>query len=366
MTGPGGHPDVIVCAGGGGVGKTTTSAAMALAVARTGRRVLIVSLDPARRLADALGVALGTTARELSVDAQEGCVFGLMPDPSDSLGTFAELLFEKEPAALARLKENRIYRALEAAVPGIHELASIGLTWRAVGEHEIDVVVIDTAPSRNAIDFIGQPGRLAKLLGGRAVGWLANIGQHATLGSSRAKMGRIESLLARVIGPAVRDVAALFTELARVRERFLWLNARTGELLLRPDTRYFLVAAPTAAARDDAHYLAAKLRALRVQPQGVILNSAFVPERQWLDELEQTDEIGDSIREVLSALQAEAALREQAASEVAAAMAKRHPRLKQHRLPFVEAAEPRHVVEALSSILDVGQFLGESSVQPAR
>jgi anion-transporting ArsA/GET3 family ATPase len=355
------QPAVIVCAGGGGVGKTTTSAAIALAVARTGRRVLIVSLDPARRLADALGVALGTKARELSVDAKDGVVFGLMPDPRDSLGTFAELLFEQEPAALDRLRENRIYRALEAAVPGVHELAAIGLTWRAVDQHSIDVVVIDTAPSRNAVDFIGQPGRLAKLLRGRAVAWLSNIGQQAGSSTATAKLGRVESLLVRVIGPAVRDVAALFTELARVRERFLWINEKTGELLLRPDTRYFLVAAPTAAAREDASFLFKKLRQLEVSPRGLILNSAFVPPRQWLDVLDEHDSLSASVRSVLDSLQEEARIRDEAASEVSTAMARRHPRLTQLRLPFVEAAEPRQIVEALSAALDVERLLGRTS-----
>jgi anion-transporting ArsA/GET3 family ATPase len=355
------HPDVIVCAGGGGVGKTTTSAAIALSVARTGRRVLIVSLDPARRLADALGVALGTEAKALAVDAHDGVVFGLMPDPRDSLGTFAELLFEQEPAALDRLRENRIYRALEAAVPGVHELAAIGLTWRAVDEHAIDVVVIDTAPSRNAVDFIGQPGRLAKLLRGRAVAWLSSIGQHAST-STPAKMGRIESLLVRVIGPAVRDVAALFTELARVRERFLWINEKTGDLLLRPDTRYFLVAAPTTAAREDASFLFKKLTQLEVRPRGLILNSAFVPSRGWLDVLDETDSLSTSVRSVLDSLQEEARIREEAASEVSTTMARRHPRLAQHQLPFVEAKEPRQVVEALSAALDVERILGRASI----
>ena len=78
------NPTVVVCAGGGGVGKTTTSAALSVALAKRGRRVLIVSLDPARRLADALGAELGSQARELSVDAGEGALFGLMPDPQDA------------------------------------------------------------------------------------------------------------------------------------------------------------------------------------------------------------------------------------------------------------------------------------------
>lgn len=354
------RPQVLVCAGGGGVGKTTTSAAIALAVARTGQRVLIVSLDPARRLADALGVEVGTRARELSVDAGSGALLGLMPDPSDSLGTFAELLFESEPEALERLRANKVYRALEAAVPGIHELASIGLTHDAVVEHSVDVVVIDTAPSRNAIDFIGQPKRLAKLLGGRAVGWLANIGQHARGAQTEGKMGRIERLLVRVVGPAIVDVAALFVELAKVRERFLWLNERTGELLLRPDTRYFLVAAPTTAARDDAMYLVRKLREMKVEPRGVILNSAYTPEREWVEQLDRSDEATDAIRQALALLREEAELRERAAEGVAKTLAGRHPRLTQLLLPFIDADQPRDVVTSLSTALDVSHLLGTS------
>lgn len=354
------RPQVLVCAGGGGVGKTTTSAAIALAVARTGQRVLIVSLDPARRLADALGVEVGTRARELSVDAGDGALLGLMPDPHDSLGTFASLLFESEPDALQRLRENKVYRALEAAVPGIHELASIGLTHDAVVEHAVDVVVIDTAPSRNAIDFIGQPKRLAKLLGGRAVGWLASIGKHARSPQTEGNMGRIERLLVRVVGPAITDVAALFVELAKVRQRFLWLNDRTGELLLRPDTQYFLVAAPTTAARDDAMYLVRKLREMQVEPRGVILNSAYTPKRDWLEQLDQSDETTDAIREALALLREEAELRERAATSVATTLARRHPRLTQLRLPFVDAGEPRDVVTALSSALDLPSLIGPS------
>ncbi len=212
------HPIVIVCAGGGGVGKTTTSAALALALAKSGYRALIVSIDPARRLADAMGVELGTEARELSLDSGSGQLFGLMPDPQDALRTFVEFLFAEEPEALERLLDNRLYRVLEAAVPGIHEVATISLTWRAIIENEVDAVVIDTAPSRNAVDFITYPKRLAKLLGGRAVGWMAAIGKRTGVAPQEDKMGRVEQLLVRALGPVARDVAGLFAEMARVRD----------------------------------------------------------------------------------------------------------------------------------------------------
>ncbi len=350
------NPKVIVCTGGGGVGKTTTSAALALALAKRGDRTLIVSLDPARRLADALGVELGTDAREVALDTGDGKLFALMPDPKDALRTFAELLAEEEPAALERLRGNVVYQAMEGAVPGIHELASISLTWRAIERHDVDTVVIDTAPSRNAVDFITYPKRLAQLLGSRAIGWMADIGARA--GSARRrKPSRVERLMVWAIGPVVSDVAEFFTELALVRERFVWLNEHVAKLLTGANTHYFLVASPTAAARADAHYLLKKLRGMKLRPHRLILNSAFILEREWLAVLEDADIESEAIREVLARLNDEDRSREQASEETSKTFAERHPNLVQLRLPHLEVPEPRDVVVGLSRHLAVSQVL---------
>lgn len=351
------HPEVIVCAGGGGVGKTTASAAFALALANSGYRALIVSIDPARRLADAMGVELGTQARALSLESGSGQLYGLMPNPEDAFRTFVEFLFEEEPEAVERLLQNRLYRALEAAVPGIHELATMSLTWRAIVEHDVDAVVIDTAPSRNAVDFISYPRSLAKLLGGRAVGWMATIGKRTSIAPQDDKMGRVEQLLVRALGPVARDVAGLFAEMARVRKRFILLNEHTSELLLRPETRYFLVASSTAAARDDVDYLIKKLGTLEMAPQALILNSAFVPERDWIHVLETADVTTTAIDEVLSTLTHEREARQRATARITSAFSKRYPNLPQLPLPFVEAVEPRSIVHALAQHLDIPTLL---------
>jgi anion-transporting ArsA/GET3 family ATPase len=346
------HPEVIVCVGGGGVGKTTASAAIALSLANSGRRVLIVSIDPARRLADAMGVELGTQARALSLDSGSGQLYGLMPNPDDALRTFVEFLFEEEPAAVERLLQNRLYQVLEAAVPGIHELAAISLTWRAIVEHEVDAVVIDTAPSRNAVDFISYPKSLAKLLGGRAVGWMAAIGKRTSIVSQDDRMGRVEQLLVRALGPVARDVAGLFADMARVRKRFILLNEHTSKLLLRPETRYFVVASSTAAARDDVGYLIKKLGKLDMTPQAILLNSAFVPEREWTHVLEAASVTTAAIDEVLSTLTLDREARQRATARFTKDFSKRYPNLPQVLLPFVEAVEPRSIVHALAQYLD--------------
>ena len=351
------HPKVIVCAGGGGVGKTTTSAALALSLAKSGHRALVVSIDPARRLADAMGVQLGTDAIELSVNAGPGHLFGLMPDPRSAMRTFVEILFEDEPGAVERLQNNRLYRVLEASVPGIHELVSMSLTWRAIVEHNIDVVVIDTAPSRNAVDFIGYPKRLAKLLGGRAVGWMAAIGKRTSISPHEEKMGRVEKLLVRAMGPVARDVAGLFSEMACVREQFIVINDHSGDLLLHKDSRYLLVASPTGAARDDVDYLIKKLRQLGIVPTGLIINTAFVQERSWMETLEKSELPTPALRTVLDELRTRQETRKSAAERTVRSFSSRHPGLPQLRLPFVEVAEPRRIVDILSSHFDVDSLL---------
>jgi anion-transporting ArsA/GET3 family ATPase len=351
------YPEVIVCVGGGGVGKTTASAAFALALANSGYRTLIVSIDPARRLADAMGVELGTQARALSLGSGSGQLYGLMPNPEDAFRIFVEFLFEEEPEAVERLLQNRLYRALEAAVPGIHELATMSLTWRAIVEHDVDAVVIDTAPSRNAVDFISYPKSLAKLLGGRAVGWMAAIGKRTSIALQDDKMGPVEQLLVRALGPVAHDVAGLFSEMARVRKRFILLNEHTSELLRGPETRYFLIASPTTAARDDVDYLIKKLAALEVAPQALILNSAFVPERNWIHVLETADATTTAIDEVLSTLTHEREARQRATARITSAFSKRYPNLPQLPLPFVEAVEPRSIVHALAQYLDIPTLL---------
>ncbi|NOY92330.1 MAG: AAA family ATPase [Deltaproteobacteria bacterium] len=342
------RPQTYVCAGGGGVGKTTASAALALTLARRGERVLVVSIDPARRLADALGVKLGGHATAVQMDAGDGALFAMMPDPRDSMQTFINILFENEPEALERMLKNRLYQMLENAVPGMHELVAMTLTWRAVDEHEVSALVIDTAPSRNAVDFISYPDRLAKLLGGRAVTWLSALARSD--GEQRPK-GRAGKLLDRVLGPAVGDLAGFFGELARVRGRFVELNEGMAELLLGSRSSYLVVAAPTGAARDDAAYLIRRLEKLIGRPAALIVNAAMAPERAWAQTLSGASETTAAMGRAIELLEREAERRARASQKVVESLQRRHANIPLWRLPFVEALSPREVVEQLSTAL---------------
>jgi anion-transporting ArsA/GET3 family ATPase len=353
------EPLVVVCAGGGGVGKTTTSAALALALARQGRATLIVTIDPARRLAGAMGVPITDEVTRVPLPEAGGRLSALMPDPRRSLRTFIEQLFEDEPEARARLLQNRLYVGLADAAAGVHELVAMNLVARASSRGAFDVVVIDTAPSRHAIDFVTYPARLAALLGGRTVGWLAGLAQRASPSGSAPGgilawgTGHVENLLARVTGPnLVSDTAALFGDLACVRERFVALTRRASELLLGERAAYALVAAPTEAARDDVLYLQRRLAKLGRAPRAIVLNRADAAPAPYLRALLRAPALPASLAEAVAMLDDERAGRARAADALSADLAARLPRVPIVRLPFIEATAPEAVVAALSRELE--------------
>jgi anion-transporting ArsA/GET3 family ATPase len=352
------NPRVVVCAGGGGVGKTTTSAALALALARRGQRTLIVTIDPARRLAGAMGVPITDEVTLVPLAEAGGRLSALMPDPRRSLRTFIEQLFEDEPEARARLLQNRLYLGLADAAAGVHELVAMNLVARAASRGSFDVVVIDTAPSRHAIDFVTYPGRLAALLGGRTVGWLAGLAQRAggtapSGGLLAWGTGHVENLLARVLGPnLVSDTAALFGDLAVVRERFVALTQRAADLLLGDGAAYALVAAPTGAARDDVLYLAKRLEKLGRAPRAIVLNRADTEPAPYARALRAGPGVPPAIAEAVALLDEERQGRAAAADAMAADLGQRLPRVPLVRLPHVEAAAPEAIVAALSRALE--------------
>lgn len=352
---------VIVCVGGGGVGKTSTSAAIALALARSGQRTLIVTIDPARRLAGAMGVAITDEVTPVPLpEGTRGALSALMPDPHRSMRSFIDYLFEKEPAAKERMLRNPLYIGLSDAAPGIHELVAMNLVANAAAPKAgsggaFDVIVIDTAPSRHAIDFVTYPARLSAMLGGRVVTWLSGITRRGDAPTSgpRSWFARatapVENLLAKVTGPnLLRDTAAMFSDLALVRGRFVDLTGRASELLLGDRVNYLLVAAPTAAARDDVLFLAKRLEKLGRRAHAVILNRAAAAPSDWFHELSTQAALPQAVTDVLELLHQEHQARAQAAEEHCADFTRQLPKAPVIRLPHIEATAPDVVVAHLA------------------
>ncbi len=257
---------VLVCVGAGGVGKTTTSAALALGLAAAGQKVAVVTIDPAKRLASALGL------RELSgepsrIEAQTFAAAGvemkgeLWAMMLDAKRTFDEIVTRLAPdeQALREILANPVYRELSTAVAGSHELSAIAKLYELYEEHNFDVIVLDTPPSRNALDFLDAPNRLLGFLNGRALQVFLSPG-----GLTARLFGRgtalVFAIFARVTGvDMLSELSRFFRSLSGVIEGFGERTAGVAELLRSPQTSFLIVTSPEAEPAREASYLAQRL-----------------------------------------------------------------------------------------------------------
>ena len=266
---------VVICAGAGGVGKTTVSAAVALGLAMDGCRVALVTIDPARRLAEALGLrALDNRPQPVDLARLEGSgtrprgeLFAMMLDSKRTFDELIELL-----APDARTKEqilaNPIYGHISTAVAGSQEYTAIAKLFEIEHEQEYDVIVLDTPPSRHAIDFLEAPERLTAFLEGRALNALLRPSGHAMRAA-----GILFAALRRVTGvELLDDVTTLFRLLAGMLDGFRRRAADVHALLADPGTGFLIVTSPERAAVDEAMFFAAELDRARLHRCGAIVN----------------------------------------------------------------------------------------------
>src|SRR6186713_1440065 len=199
---------MVICAGSGGVGKTTTAAAVALGLAERGKRVAVVTIDPAKRLADALGLAeLDNEPRRVDLELP-GELWAMM---LDSKRTFDQLIEHLAPDERTRddVLANRIYQQLSSAVAGSQEFTAIAKLYELDQEGDYDVLVLDTPPSRNALDFLDAPGRLTRFFQGRTLRLFLRPGRLLGRGT-----GLVFSVLQRVTGvDLLRDLSTFFRSL---------------------------------------------------------------------------------------------------------------------------------------------------------
>ena len=218
---------VCICGGSGGVGKTTTSAAIAMGMAATGMKVAVVTIDPAKRLADSLGLAELDNEPRL-VDPRrfaghgvemKGELWAMMLDPKR---TFDELIERLSPDAKTRdeILANRIYQELSSAVAGSQEYTAIAKLYELDQEGDFDLLVLDTPPSRNALDFLDAPDRLTRFFEGRALQVFLRPGGLRRRRSSGAGTGVVFSVLKRVTGvDLLEDLSVFFRSLGGLHRR---------------------------------------------------------------------------------------------------------------------------------------------------
>jgi anion-transporting ArsA/GET3 family ATPase len=268
---------VLVCVGAGGVGKTTTSAALALGLAMEGQKVAVVTIDPAKRLASALGLEelSGEPSRIEPASLRAGGVKmkgELWAMMLDAKRTFDEIIMRLAPDEKAReeILANPVYKELSTAVAGSHELSAIAKLYELYEEHDFDVIVLDTPPSRNALDFLEAPNRLLGFLNGRALQvFLAPSGITARLFGRGTAL--VFAIFARVTGvDMLSDLSIFFRSLSGVIEGFGERTAGVAELLRSPETTFLIVTSPEAEPAREASYLAERL-AEAGMPQGELI-----------------------------------------------------------------------------------------------
>lgn len=286
---------VVICAGSGGVGKTTTAAAIAMGLAARGARVCVVTIDPARRLADALGIEqLGSEPHRVDAArlgghgiAIEGQLWAMMLDPKK---TFDELIERLAPDAATRdeILDNRIYRELSGAVAGSQEFTAVAKLYDLDRSGRFDVIVLDTPPSRNALDFLDAPDRLTGFLEGRALRVLL-----APSGLAARVVGRGTSVVFSVLGrltgvDLLNDLKVFFAALSTVLDGFRERASAVKALLSDDATTFLIVTSPEREPVAEAIFFRDKLREAGMPFGGLVVNRVH----PLADEEPATDVVG--------------------------------------------------------------------------
>lgn len=262
---------IIICAGSGGVGKTTSAAVLAMQAARSGRRAVVVTVDPAKRLADALGLSdIGNEPAKIDGD-WDGEMWAVM---LDTKGTFDELVanYSENSEQAERILSNRFYRNISGALSGTQEYMAMEKLYALHQDKAFDLVVVDTPPTRHALDFLDAPRRLTHFLDHR----LYRVLMAPTRGVMKAVNVAAQTFVrsvSKVVGAEVLDDAlAFFGAFSGMEEGFKARANVVLQLLEDPATAFVLVAAPRRDTVAEAQFFADRLNDSNLQVAALIVN----------------------------------------------------------------------------------------------
>jgi len=278
---------ICICAGSGGVGKTTTSAAIAVGMASRGLKVCVLTIDPAKRLADSLGMEeLGNEARRVDPALFErqgvemkGELWAMMLDPKQ---TFDELIARQAPdeESRDRVLENRIYQQISNALAGSQEYMAMEKLFELHTEGEFDLLVLDTPPTRNALDFLDAPKRLTQFIEGRSLKvFMKPTGLAAKVAGRGASVAL--GVFKRIVGfDLIADLAEFFNAFSGMVDGFQARAKRVNRLLSDRRTCFLVVCGPQGEPIDEAVYFHRKLVEAKLPFGGVIVNKVHYPAEQ--------------------------------------------------------------------------------------
>ena len=272
---------IIVCCGSGGVGKTTTSAALALRAAERGRKVVVLTIDPARRLAQSLGIErLDNTPRPVAGVSTDGTGGGSLDAMMlDMKRTFDEVvLSQASPERAQAILNNPFYVTLSSSFSGTQEymaMEKLGqLHQDALRTGRWDLIIVDTPPARNALDFLDAPERLSGFLDGRFIRLLL-VPAKGPARMMTAGVGVVTNTMAKIVGAQVlKDLQMFVQAFDTLFGGFRQRATKTYQLLQDSETAFLVVAAPEPDALREAAYFVERLDADRMPLAGLVVNRA--------------------------------------------------------------------------------------------
>lgn len=266
---------IVVCCGAGGVGKTTTAAALGVRAAERGRRVVVLTIDPAKRLAQSMGIdALDNSPRQVEGIEGPGELYAMMLDMKR---TFDEIVEAHAEADRARaILENPFYQSLSAGFAGTQEYMAMEKLGQLRARDSWDLIIVDTPPSRSALDFLDAPKRLGSFLDGRFIRLLtapAKAGGRAGMKFLNVGMSMMTGTLGKLLGASLlRDVQTFVAAMDTLFGGFRTRAEATYRLLQAPGTAFLVVATPERDALREAAYFVERLEADRMPLAGLVLN----------------------------------------------------------------------------------------------
>jgi anion-transporting ArsA/GET3 family ATPase len=271
---------IVVCCGAGGVGKTTTSAALALAAAEAGRSVVVLTIDPARRLAQSLGLTeLDNEPRRVDVPGASGQLHAMMLDMKR---TFDDVVAaHSTPERTEQILANPFYQTLSSSFAGTQEYMAMEKLGQLRASDQWDLIIVDTPPSRSALDFLDAPNRMGRFLDGTMIRLLtapARAGGRAGFKLMSAGFGVFSRIISKILGgQLLQDISAFVGALDSMFGGFRERASATFELLRRPGTWFVVVATPEPDALREASYFVDRLSAETMPLAGLVLNRTHPP-----------------------------------------------------------------------------------------
>ena len=357
---------VIVCCGSGGVGKTTTAAAIAVRAAERGRKTVVLTIDPARRLAQALGLReLGNTPKEVEVEgfSPAGQLSAMM---LDMRRTFDDMVLAH--AGEKRAKEvlaNPFYKTISTSFSGTQEYMAMEKLGQLASEGTWDLIVVDTPPSRSALDFLDAPQRMSSALDGRMIRLLTGPAKAGGWGVRKVVSAGL-MLFARTVstivgGQLLADASAFVQAFDSMFGGFKQRARKTYELLRSGGTSFVVVAAPEPDALREASYFVERLAEENMPLSGLVINRthpvlATLPATAAIAAADRLDRDGDApLASAVLRLHADRVAVHERERRLVARFTKAHPTVSMASVPAMPSD-----VHDLVGLRDIGASLSVS------